>query len=130
MADPYGMFGNTDYGFSATGTDPAISAFDANAYLASVDQIAPGFGSVVQSQAGSAGEPWYTVAMRAMSTVVMTDYQRKLLNIQIERAKNGQAPLDMSNYGVGVSVGISPDVQKLLLIGGAAIVLVMLMKKR
>ena len=68
--------------------------------------------------------------MRAMSTVVMTDYQRKLLNIQIQRAKDGQPPLDMSNYGVGVSVGISPDVQKLLLIGGAAIVLVMLMKKR
>lgn len=128
--DPYGLFGNTDYGFSAVGSDPSISAFDTLGYMAAVDQIAPGFAATIQNQTGSSGQPWWQTALAALPTVVMADNQRKLLNIQIERAKAGQPPLDMSNYGLGVNVGLSPDVQKILLFGGAAIIAVMLFKKR
>lgn len=37
------------------------------------------------------------------------DYQAKLMEINLERAKRGQAPLDMQRYGPQVQVGVAPQ---------------------
>lgn len=126
------VFSTIDPAPIAWGNDPATSfqTYDLSNYQPTLDTIAPGFTAQMTAQTGSPGEAWYTTAMRTASTLVMTDYQRKILNLQLQRAQNGQPPLDMSNFGVGVSVGMSPEVQKLVMLGVGAIVLVMLMNRR
>ncbi|MGV0999695.1 MAG: hypothetical protein ACOYBQ_10245 [Fluviibacter sp.] len=101
-------------------------------YAENIDTIAPGFLNQIDLQSGSNGESWVTAAARAMSTVVMTDYQRKLLNVQLDRAKQGLPAIPMSDYGVGVGVniGISPEVQKMLMLGGAALLAVYLLTRK
>ncbi len=83
---------------------------------------APGFNAQFEPQVGNSSEPWYVVAGRVASTLIMTDFQRRLLNIQLDRAEQGLPPLDPGQYGVGVNVGLSPDTQKLLIVGGLALV--------
>lgn len=56
-------------------------------------------------------------------TVQQMRAQEKVLDMQLQRAKTGQPPLnlDMAQYGLTgpqVSVGLSPDVKKLLIYGG------------
>jgi hypothetical protein len=87
-----------------------------------LEAVAPGITEQFDAQVGNSSEPWYQTLIRVLPTLVMTDYQRRILNVQIDRAAQGQPPLDMSQYGVGVNVGISADTQKLLIIGGLALV--------
>ena len=46
----------------------------------------------------------------------MADYQRRLLNLQLERARQGQPPLDVSQYGVGVNIQ-APQLNTVILLG-------------
>jgi hypothetical protein len=71
-------------------------------------------------------ESYFDTMIRVANSLILADSQRRLLNVQLERAKNGLAPLNTSQYGMGVSVGLSPDVQKLLMYGGGAIVALLL----
>ena len=45
----------------------------------------------------------------------------KCLDINLQRAQQGQPPLDCSTYGTGVQVGISSGTQQFLLIAVAVI---------
>lgn len=100
-------------------------------YAASFSTIAPGFTEQITAQTGpSAEEPWWQVAMRTLSTVVVTDYQRRLLNIQLDRARQGLPPLNTSQYGVGVQVGMDPNVQKMLIIGGVGLFALLMLMRR
>lgn len=85
------------------------------------DTIAPGFTQQFEAATGNSSEPWYQTAIRVMGGLIMTDYQRRLLNVQLERAQQGLPPLDAAQYGVGVNVGLSADTQKILIIGGLAL---------
>ena len=109
---------------SAAGiTDPAIYSYalltDPNS-AAALDSVSPGLSTQIASQA-SPGESLLQAALRLAPTLVMANSQRQLLDVQLQRAQQGLPPLDASQYGVGVSVGLSPDVQKYLLIGGVAL---------
>ena len=98
-------------------------------YVPAIDTIAPGI--VEQARAVAIeGEDWISAVSRAMTTVAMADYQRRLLNVQLERARQGLPPLAASEYGVGVSVGIDPATRNMLLIGGVALVAVLLLARR
>lgn len=93
------------------------------------DSIAPGI--VAQAQAiRVAGEDWISAITRAISTVSMADAQRRLLNLQLQRAQQGLPPLDSSQYGLGISVGIGNDTQKMLLIGAGVLALVLIFTAR
>lgn len=98
-------------------------------FIESFNLVAPGFNEQVAAQATS-DKPWYETALAALSGLVMTDYQRKILNLQLDRAAKGLPALDASAFGVGVNVGLSPDVKKLLLLGGAALLAVLVLKRR
>ena len=94
-----------------------------------VDSIAPNLSKTIQdNQSGS--DPWWVSAQKIMTALVMTDQQRRLLNVQIDRAQKGLPPLDLTNYtGVGVRVGIAPQTQQLLIYGGLALLAVLLLRR-
>lgn len=99
---------------------------EARAY--GVDTIAPGLLDVA-GQIAVQGENWIAAISRAMGQVAMADYQRRLLNVQLERARQGLPPLDASQYGVGVTVGAAPQLN-LLLLGGLALVAILVLRRR
>jgi hypothetical protein len=77
------------------------------------------------------GEDTIAAISRAMTGLTMTLQQRELMNLNIERAKKGLPPIDISQYsGVGVSVGLSSSTQQMVLMLGAGVLLYMLMSKR
>ena len=61
------------------------------------------------------------------------DAQKDLVKLQLERARQGLAPIDTSQYAPGVNVGLSSDTQsamtKWLLIGGAVLIAVMFLRR-
>ena len=88
----------------------------------------PGANVIVQQQAKS-GETYLDTLIRCLPNMALGAQQLALANINYQRAKAGQPPLDMSQYsGVSASVGLSPDTQKLLMYGVGAIVVAMLLK--
>ena len=93
------------------------------------DKNLPGANVIVQQQAKS-GETYLDTLMRCLPNMALGAQQLALANINYQRAKAGQPPLDMSQYsGVSASVGLSPDTQKLLMYGVGAIVVAMLINK-
>lgn len=88
----------------------------------------PGADKIVATQA-KPGESWMDTLVRSLPAMALSTQQLALANLNYQRAKNGQPPLDMSQYsGVSASVGLSPDTQKLLMYGVGAIVLAMVLK--
>jgi hypothetical protein len=94
-----------------------------------IETVAPGILDQARAIAVE-GEGWIDTVARAMTTVVMADYQRDVLRLQLERARQGLPPLDASQYGVGVSVGISPSTQQLLILGGLGLLAVLSLSRR
>ena len=95
-------------------------------YLNAINQTAPGLLDQADRIAVP-GEDWISAVSRAIGTVAMAEQQRQLLNIQLERARQGKPPLDSSQYGLGVSVGLSPQV---MMLGIAALVVLYLVMRR
>lgn len=88
-------------------------------YAPSIQTIAPGFSELVdESQAG--GEPWYETAARLIPMVAATYQQKQLLDVQVNRAKQGLPPLNVSQYGLGVQVGLDSNT-RLAIFGGVAV---------
>ena len=100
------------------GNDPTLQAIDA---------AAPGV--VAQAQQAFPGEDILTAIAKMAPQLLLANNQRQLLNIQLQRAQNGQTPLDASQFGLGVNVGLSPDTSKMLMIGGAALLAVFLLPR-
>lgn len=98
-------------------------------YTASLEETAPGITDIVNSQA-KPGESWTDVLPRALTALVATEQQRQILKIQVERAKQGLPPLDASQFGVGVNVGLSPEITKMLAVGGAALLAVIYLTRK
>ena len=92
-----------------------------------VETIAPGISDVAEAIRVQ-GEDWISAVSRAMGQVAMADYQRRLLNVQLERARQGLPPLDASQYGATVNVQ-APQLNYLLL-GGLALVALLALRRR
>jgi hypothetical protein len=100
------------------------SVFD-SAYAPVFDYVAPGLNTMVQDQQQS-GESWIDSVARLLPIIAATDQQRQLLQVQVDRARQGLPPLNVSQYSAGVQVGMSSDLKQLLMIGGAAALAIML----
>lgn len=102
-------------------------------YAQSLESIAPNVNSLIE-ETRTPGESWIDSLARLLPVLATTEQQRQLLKIQTQRAAQGLPPLDASQYGVGVNVGLSSDTKQLLgyaLAGGALLFLVpMLLRKR
>ena len=86
-------------------------------------------GIIAQNQ--TPGEPWWQTAQKIALALVQTDQQRQIMNLNIERARQGLPPVDPSQYsGLGVQVGLAPQTQNLILIGLVGIAAVFLFSRR
>lgn len=115
-------------GGALTTTDPTSGlSYD---YSGVLDSIAPGLSTQVNQSVASTGQSWIQTLANLASSLTLANSQRQLLNIQVQRAQQGLPPLDASQVGLGVSLGISPQTQKLILFGGAALLLVIYLSTR
>jgi hypothetical protein len=78
-----------------------------------LETTAPGVNQIIDSQK-SVGENWYDSLARLLPTLAATYQQKQLLDVQVQRARAGQPPLNVSNYAPGINVGVNQDTQKLL----------------
>jgi hypothetical protein len=80
------------------------------------------------------GESWIDTAQKILTGLVMTEQQRQLMQLNIDRARQGLPPIDINRYtGVGVNVGLSQGTQQLVLylaLGAGALILLNSLMKR
>lgn len=105
-------FNVTDLSFPAVAPTPD--------YAQSLESIAPNITTLTE-QNRQGDEPWYESLARLLPAIAATQQQRELLKVQTERARQGLPPLDVSQYGLGVRVGLSEDSKQLLIYGGVAL---------
>lgn len=106
---------------SATDPSKVVTSDLTPQWVGALNQIGSGIAEKVQQQQ-QADEPWWQTATRILSALSMTQQQRELMKINIERAKQGLPPIDIAQYtGVGVQVGVSPQTQQLITYGGLAL---------
>ncbi len=101
-------------------------------YSAAIDTVAPGLSDIVVSHRAP-GESWTDTLQRLLPILATTYQQKQLLDVQVDRARQGLAPLDASMYAPGVQVGLSSDTAKMvMMLGGAALLILLFiaMKKR
>lgn len=90
-------------------------------WTVALESIAPTITQKIASQQ-QADEPWWETWSRIASSVVMANQQRQLMQINVDRAKRGEPPLDIAQYtGVGVQVGVSQNTQQFLAYAGIAV---------
>lgn len=98
------------------GAETSPSGFDL-LYRVELDKLVPG-SSAQAERVRQPGEDYLTAFLRVANGLILSDAQRRLLNVQIQRAQQGLPPLDSSQYGLGVSVGASPDLTRLAWVVG------------
>lgn len=88
-------------------------------YQVQLEKDAPGITQIVASQK-TPSESWFDSLTRLLPSLAATYQQKQLLDVQVERARQGLPPLNTSQYSsnFGVNVGVSPDTQKLLIYAG------------
>jgi hypothetical protein len=115
-------------GAALPATDPTSGiTYD---YSSALDSISPGLGASTVQAASTSGQSWVQTLSNLASSLVLANSQRQLLNVQLQRAQQGLPPLDASQVGLGVSVGISSQTQKLVMLGGAALLIVLFLTMR
>lgn len=98
-------------------------------YAAVLEEIAPGINTKI-NQTQTANESWIDTLTKLVPALTMTVQQVQLMQLNIERAKNGLPPIDIASYsGVGVNVGLSPATRNLLIYGGIALVAVIFLTR-
>lgn len=88
-------------------------------YAVQLETLAPSITEKIE-QVQTPGESWLDALARIIPSILATVQQKELLDVQIERARAGLPPLDVSAYTPGVAVGLSQDTKQLLMYGGAA----------
>lgn len=98
-------------------------------YGVTLEKIAPGINQAIADS--SDGESWIDTLKKIVPALTMTAQQYQLMQLNIERAKQGLPPIDIATYsGVGVNVGLSPDTQKLIIYGGLALLVVLFLRSK
>jgi hypothetical protein len=106
-------------GTFAPGDLAMVSATIAPDWASSLETVAPNVTTLVEENRNT-GENWYDALARLLPVLASTYQQKQLLQVQVDRAKQGLPPLDASQYAGGVQVGMAPELQKMLMWGGIA----------
>lgn len=102
------------------GDHPFVQTEIPNEYRAALETLAPNITGIVE-KTKVPGESWMDSIIRVLPAIFATEQQRRLLQVQVERARAGQPPLDVLQHTPGVSVGITPATQRMLLWGGVGL---------
>lgn len=98
------------------------------AFKESFDEIAPGVNEAA-TQASVPGESYIDTLARIMTSLALTAQQVQLMRLNIERARAGQPPIDVSAYsGAGVNVGLTQSTQRFLMFAGLGLLAVLAMR--
>lgn len=97
-------------------------------YTVALEDVAPTITQKIAEQQ-QPGETWYQTLARALPIIATTAQQAQILRVQMDRASKGLPPLNASQYGVGVQIGLSSETKSMLMIGGAALLAVLFLKK-
>ena len=82
----------------------------------------PGFAELVD-QGKNVGETWTNAAIRLATSIAMGAQQFKFMQLNVERARKGQPPIDAQEYsGAYVNVGLSAGTQQLVTYAGLALI--------
>lgn len=77
-------------------------------------------GDTVTNASGTGSAPWYQSLLDNISKLgtsyLSIEQQRQLDQINVQRAQQGLAPIDTSQYQTGVNVGVSASTQQTVLI--------------
>lgn len=86
-----------------------------------LEEVAPTINQKIAEQS-AAGSSWVDTLQKMLPVLAMTWQQREIMNLQIERARQGLPPLPNSEFGAQVSVGLDAQTRKALMIGGVALI--------
>jgi len=100
-----------------------------SAYQPVIEQTAPGMTKVINQQS-QPGESWIDTAQRALTMLVMTNTQRQLMQINLERARQGLPPISAAQAGLSVGVEVGAETKQLLIFGGLALLAVLALSRR
>lgn len=109
-------------------TDGYSTGID-DSYAAAINQVAPNATAVIASQAAP-GESWMDTLQRSLPILAATYQQKQILDVQVDRARQGLPPLNASQYSAGVQVGLSSDTQRMLIFGALGIAALFLVLRR
>lgn len=90
-------------------------------YWFAIETAAPG----TQAAAESSGWDWQTIIANTtqfLQALVVTEQQRNIIKLNLERAKQGLSPVSASEVGMGVSVGLDEKTRTMIMIGGGVLV--------
>lgn len=99
------------------GAETSPSGFDLQ-YRVALADLVPTVPPTAVESSKMPGENYVDAFIRLAQSLILTDAQRRLLNVQVQRAQQGLPPLDSSQYGLGVSVGTSPELTRIAWIVG------------
>lgn len=103
------------------GTQSAFSYGDAfNDIVPGITSEVPLTGTITQ---------WVAALSDVAKTYALTNAQRQLLDVQVERARAGLPPLDSTQYGLGVNVGVGSGTQTTLMIIAAILAGAFILKR-
>lgn len=83
-------------------------------YRQSLEAIAPNITTIAEEQR-MPSESWADAVVRILPALAATWQQKQLLQVQVERAKQGLPPLDANQIAAGVNVGLSQDTTRLVM---------------
>lgn len=98
-------------------------------FSVAMEQSAPGITQIVKEQQ-QPGENWFDALTRSLPILATTAQQAQILRVQADRAAKGLPPLDASQYGVGVQVGMSAETKQLLILGGVGVAALVLLTRK
>jgi len=98
-------------------------------YQPVIEQTVPGMTKVINQQS-QPGESWIDTAQRALTMLVMTNTQRQLMQINLERARQGLPSISAAQAGLSVGVEVGAETKQLLIFGGLALLAVLALSRR
>jgi hypothetical protein len=123
----YNPMNNTVWDGSTDDWVPAVSTPDQSTteipqmFRVVLDDGLPGFSKLVD-EGKKVGETWTDAAIRLATGIAMGVQQFQFMQINVDRARKGQAPIDSKAYsGAYVNVGLDPATQKLVTYAGLGI---------
>jgi hypothetical protein len=109
------------------GAETSPDGFDL-VYAQAADAVAPGIVEYAQ-QIALAGETLVAALIRARSMVTMTETQRQLLDVQLERARAGLPPLNTGVYAGTGGGGQGITLTGPMILGIAALVIFVMSRR-
>jgi hypothetical protein len=106
----------------ASATPDASGTDFTPAQVSALESIAPGVTKLIK-QAQTPNESVANTLVRVLPNIGMGVQQLQLMWVNVDRAKKGLPPVDVSAYaGAGVNVGLSAGTQQLVTYAGLALI--------